>query len=72
MEKVILIEGMSCQHCVAHVESALRQVAGVRKVKVDLGQKRAVVEVDGAVTDARLKAVVEEMGYDVTAIKENN
>jgi len=72
MEKIIFIEGMSCQHCVAHVENALNQVAGVRKVQVDLGRKRAVVEVEAGVSDDQLKAAVEEMGYDVTAIKDKD
>ncbi|MBA2132468.1 heavy-metal-associated domain-containing protein [Capillibacterium thermochitinicola] len=70
MEKVIQIEGMSCQHCVGHVETALRQVAGVRTVRVDLAQKRATVEVDATVTDEQLKNAVEELGYDVKAIKD--
>lgn len=72
MKKELTIEGMSCQHCVGHVETALRQVAGVRHVKVDLAQKRATVEVDGTVPDEKLKAAVEDMGYDVTAIREQN
>lgn len=72
MKKELTIERMSCQHCVAHVETALRQVAGVRQVKVDLAQKRATVEVDGTVPDEKLKAAVEEAGYDVTAIKEHD
>jgi len=71
VEKVILIEGMSCLHCVEHVETALRQMAGVRQVRVDLARKSATVEVDGAVPDEKLKAAVEEMGYDVTAIREH-
>ena len=38
MEKVIQIEGMSCRHCVGHVEAALGQVAGCGRF-VDLSQK---------------------------------
>lgn len=72
MAKEILIEGMSCEHCVKHVESALRQVAGVRTVRVELDRKRATIEVDVAVPDEKLKAAVEDMGYDVIAIREND
>lgn len=70
MAKEILIEGMSCAHCVGHVEAALRQVAGVRAVRVELDRKRAIVEVEAAVADEQLKNVIEELGYDVTAIKD--
>lgn len=72
MEKVIQIEGMSCQHCVGHVEAALGQVAGVRKVRVDLSQKKATVELDETVPDEKLKAAVEDVGYDVIAIREKD
>ncbi|HHW11911.1 MAG TPA: heavy-metal-associated domain-containing protein [Firmicutes bacterium] len=70
MEKEILIEGMSCEHCVRHVEAALRQMAGVQTVRVELARKRAVVEVDATVADEQLKNAVEELGYDVKAIRE--
>lgn len=70
MKKQINIEGMSCEHCVRHVEEALKEVSGVGGVQVDLHGKKAVVEVSGAVTDEVLKAVVEEVGYDVTGIND--
>ena len=44
-QKVTLqIEGMSCQHCVQTVTEALKSLAGVRSVKVDLSQDQAVVK----------------------------
>lgn len=69
MKKQINIEGMSCGHCVSHVEEALKEVAGVNGVYVDLQGKNAVVEISDIVTDEQLKAAVEEVGYDVTGIK---
>lgn len=68
MKKRITIEGMSCGHCVRHVEEALKEVAGVTGVTVDLKGKNAVVELGSEVTDVALKNAVEEAGYDVTAI----
>jgi copper chaperone CopZ len=38
--KKILIEGIQCPHCSAAVEKALRAVAGVQKVTVDLASKQ--------------------------------
>lgn len=70
MKKQINIEGMSCGHCVKHVEAALKEVSGVGGVWMDLQGKNAVVEVSGAVTDEMLKAAVEEVGYDVTGIND--
>lgn len=68
MKKQINIEGMSCGHCVSHVEEALKEVAGVSSVYVDLQGKNAIVEINGTVTDELLKAAVEEVGYEVTGI----
>ena len=37
------IEGMMCKHCQARVEKALKAVAGVESVEVDLEAKTAEV-----------------------------
>lgn len=68
MRKQIAIEGMSCGHCVKHVEEALREINGVADVTVDLKGKNAVVTLNSEVADADLKNAVEEAGYDVTSV----
>ena len=66
MEKKIMIEGMMCQHCVAHVTKALTALPG-ETVTVDLAGKCAVVS--GPATDEELKKAVEDAGYQVTSIQ---
>lgn len=66
MEKVISIEGMMCQHCVAHVTKALTGVSGVEHVTVSLENKNATVT--GSADDAALTAAVVDAGYEVTGI----
>lgn len=68
MKKKILIEGMSCEHCVAHVKDALEGIDGVSSVAVSLEGKYATVETD--VNDEILKEAIEEEGYDVVKIEE--
>jgi len=68
MKKTLSIEGMSCDHCVAHVKNALIEVAGVTKADVDLAKKSAVVE-GSSFDDQALKAAVAEAGYEVVAIE---
>lgn len=68
MKKKILIEGMSCGHCVAHVKDALEGIDGVSSVEVSLEGKYATVETD--VNDEILKEAIEEEGYDVLKIQE--
>ncbi|MGE5630824.1 MAG: heavy-metal-associated domain-containing protein [Caulobacteraceae bacterium] len=69
MKKQVNVEGMSCMHCVKHVEEALKELKGVKAVSVNLGGKNAIIETDGEVEDVRIKEAVEEAGYDVTGIK---
>lgn len=69
MKKKVFIEGMSCNHCVAHVEGALKEVDGVRSVKVDLKGKNAVVELAHELDNEKLKEAVEEAGYEVVSIE---
>ena len=66
MKKILKIEGMSCSHCSARVESALNAIEGV-KATVELKKKRAVVETE--VDDAVLIKAVEDAGYKVVSVK---
>ncbi|KDR94380.1 copper ion binding protein [Peptoclostridium litorale DSM 5388] len=69
MKKIISIEGMSCGHCVKHVENALGEIEGIKAIDVSLEAKEAVVEMDGEVLDEDIKAAIEDWGYEVTGIK---
>ena len=62
-KKVLKIEGMMCQHCVAHVKQALEGVAGVEDVQVDLKGGTAQVTLSAATDDAALVGAVEKAGY---------
>lgn len=57
------VPDMSCGHCVASVSNAVREVAGVRDVKVDLDAKRVEVEGDGLEL-APVAEAVREAGYE--------
>lgn len=70
IKKTIHVEGMSCNHCVNHVKSALESVNGISNVKVDLDSKTAVVKCSSEVNDSDIKSVVKEAGYEVTDIHE--
>ena len=68
MRKTLKIDGMMCQHCVAHVYKALSDVQGVTSVDVNLKKKTAIVETDGQATDEVLTAAIVEVGYSVKKI----
>ena len=56
---------MMCNHCKAHVESALKHVAGVTAVEVDLAAGTARVE--GTFDPERIIATIRELGYEYVA-----
>ena len=68
MEKVLKVEGMMCQHCVAHVTKALQAVEGVSNVTVDLKKKTAVVTLANTVENETLIEAVVQAGYEVKKI----
>ncbi len=66
MEKVIKVEGMTCNHCVMAVEGALNKLSGVSSAKVSLENKNVTVDFDDAKVDFdQMKEAIEDQGYDV-------
>ncbi len=65
MKKTILIEGMSCGHCSARVEKALKAVEGVVDVEVILEAKQAIVVLEKEIPNEVLSNAVTEAGYEV-------
>lgn len=69
MKKVLDIEGMMCQHCVAHVNKALSGIEGVEAVEVSLENKNAAVTLAADVADDVLTKAVVDAGYEVKGVK---
>ncbi len=66
----ISIGGMTCASCVARVEKALNKLPGVESTTVNLATEMARIAVnDPAVTDARLRRVIREAGYEPRSVK---
>lgn len=69
MNKTLVIDGMMCVKCQAHVEKALLEIEGVTKVTVDLKKKKAVVELASDVADDMLMKAVSDAGYTPRSCK---
>lgn len=69
IKKQINIDGMTCEHCVRHVEDALTELDGISKVYVDLKGKKAVVEFNKDVPEKELVNAIDDAGYDVISIE---
>lgn len=56
------VDGMTCAHCKAAVEKAIREVLGVEDVEVSLDDGFAVVR--GSAEPKELVEAVKEAGYE--------
>lgn len=66
MSTTLNVTGMSCNHCVNAIETALNELDGVQSVKVDLQGGKVDVSFDDAKVElAKVKEAIEEAGYDV-------
>jgi copper chaperone CopZ len=70
-ELSLAIEGMSCGHCVAQVERALRQMPGVRVRDVRVGEARVELG-PGAPEVERVVAGLAEVGYTARVAERNS
>ncbi len=57
---------MSCGHCKATIEKAVAAVDKAAQVAVDLEARTVVIRSDAA--EARLRAAIEQAGYEVHAL----
>lgn len=69
MEKILNVEGMSCNHCTATVKKALEGLDGAKEADVSLEEKNARVELDKDVADEALVKAVEDAGYTAKIAK---
>lgn len=69
MKKTIKIEGMTCGHCSARVEKALKAVDGVTEASVSLKKGEAYVSGEN-LDDTLLMREVENAGYKALSVQE--
>ena len=61
------VTGMTCGHCVSSVSEEVSAVPGVSDVQVELETGKVTVTSDQPVGQDRVRAAVEEAGYEVAA-----
>ena len=66
MNKILNVDGITCEHCVEIIKESVGIIAGVLRVEVDIEQKQVVVEFDEKME--RLEDLIdkiEEVGFEV-------
>lgn len=59
------VPDMSCGHCTAAIEKAIKAIDPTARVSCDLGAKS--VEVDSILSERVLSVAIRDAGYDVKA-----
>lgn len=63
--ETFIVTGMTCDHCVAAVESEVAKIDGVQSVEADLDSGRVTVESAAPIAHEDFVAAVDEAGYEV-------
>ncbi len=62
-----IVKGMTCNHCKANVENAIKQVSGVSTVEANISNSVTIIEGDNIKPD-EIKSIVEGVGYEYGGI----
>jgi len=65
VERTYNVPDVSCEHCVNAIKGELGKIDGVSNVDVNLDTKLVTVQSSDSVSDADLRAGIEEAGYDI-------
>lgn len=65
VSKIIKVRGMTCEHCVKAVQTAILKTDNTAKISVDL--KTGLVSIDTDQPRETMIAAVNEAGYEATA-----
>lgn len=64
MKQQFTINGMHCDHCVAKVETAVKDLPGIEKVKINLKKGSGKVKFDeSAVSAEQITAAITAAGF---------
>ena len=66
MKKTLIVEDMSCNHCVKAIEDAINKLNNKIEINIDLERKTVEVEFDeNDITLEQIINQIEEQGYTV-------
>lgn len=65
--RIINIDGMTCQGCVASIHNATANIDGLTSMSIDLSANNATVTFDDSQTSAdKIASAIDDAGFDAT------
>ena len=68
-KKILVVEGMHCGHCAKKVEDVLKELDGVKKVKVDLENKEVLVVSKVELNNDLIAKAIKKTDFELKEIK---
>ena len=69
-KQTLVVEGMMCGHCAAHVKEAVEALPNVISAKVDLDSKKVHVKVKEPLSKEAYEKAIADAGYTLTEVGE--
>ena len=60
MQKIIDVDGITCDHCVATIKKSIESLAGIIKVNVDIQKQQVIVDFNESLKNS--KKILEKIG----------
>lgn len=70
-EILIPLEGVESEHCALIVDKGIAQIKGVSSHRVELNNKRAVIQTTNQETVSEAVKTIRDLGYEVTTVKKS-
>ena len=64
-KKIIMVEGMQCEHCASKVEESLKKVQDVKSVKVSFKDSKVILKYKGDLDLGSISKIISDLGYSV-------
>jgi copper chaperone CopZ len=69
-KKVVIIEGMSCNHCKGSVEMKLKCIPNIENVKVNLSTKKAIITYKDELDNNSIINAINSLNFKVISIED--
>ncbi len=67
--KTLIVEGMSCQHCVKRVQTAMEELFPNAQVSVDLAANAVHLQNFESFDEAQVRTRLDDIGYPLLSVE---
>ncbi len=68
-KKIIIVKGMTCNHCKANVEKTLQSLEGIHHAEANVSTGEVII--DGEINEDQIKKAIHGVGYEYKGVKKD-